>query len=266
MTLPLPILSLGAGRMGGALLQGLAAADALSPRDLLLLDPAPGEAARALAAAGARLNPAPEAAAEARLVLLAVKPQGWRAVAEPLAARLAPDVPVLSVLAGVRLAALREVFGGRPIARVMPTTAVAVARGSASVYAPDAAARAAAHALFSPVAAVVDLADEGLMDAATAVSGSAPAYLYAFVEALEAAGVTAGLTPDASAALARSTVAGAAALMAQSTASPAELRAQVTSPGGTTQAALDVLQPALGPLLRDAVRAAAARSRELAGG
>lgn len=261
MTLPLPLLVLGVGRLGGAMLTGLVEAGALAPRDLLLVDPAPGDAARGLVEGGARLNAG--AAAEARAVLLAVKPQGWRAAAEPLAADLPAGVPVVSVLAGVRLAALREVFGDRPIARVMPTTAVAIGQGAASVYAADPAAREAAHAIFSPVATVVDIPDEALMDAATAVSGSAPAYLYAFVEALEAAGASAGLTPEASSALARSTVAGAAALMARASASPAELRAQVTSPGGTTQAALDVLQPALGPLMRDAVRAAAARSREL---
>lgn len=255
----------GVGRLGGALLTGLVDAGAIAPRDLLLVDPAPGDAARRLAEGGARLDASPVAASEARAVILAVKPQGWRAAAEPLAAALAPAVPVVSVLAGVRLAALREVFGDRPLARVMPTTAVEIGQGAASVYAADPAAQDAAHAIFSPVATVVDLPDEALMDAATGVSGSAPAYLYAFVEALEAAGASAGLTPEASSALARSTIAGAAALMARAAASPAELRAQVTSPGGTTQAALDVLQPGLGPLMRDAVRAAAARSRELGG-
>lgn len=263
MTLPLPLLVQGVGRLGGAMLTGLVDAGALAPRDLLMVDPAPGEAARGLAERGARLNA--DAAAEARAMLLAVKPQGWRAAAEPLAAGLPPGVPVVSVLAGVRLAALREVFGDRPIARVMPTTAVAIGQGAASVYAADPVARAAAHALFSPIATVVDLSEEALMDAAVGVSGSAPAYLYALVEALEAAGASAGLDAEASARLARATIAGAAALMARTAAAPAELRAQVTSPGGTTQAALDVLQPALGPLMRDAVRAAAARSRELGG-
>ena len=103
------------------------------------------------------------------------------------------------------------------------------------------------------------------MHAATAVSGSGPAYLYAFVEALEAAAIRAGLPADAAAALAQSTIAGAASLMAMSEASPAELRAQVTSPGGTTQAALEVLLGANGlqPLLDEAVQAAIRRSREL---
>ena len=124
---------------------------------------------------------------------------------------------------------------------------------------------ARAEDLFAPVGTVVRLADEELMHAATAVSGSSPAYLYAFVEALEAGGVAAGLSPEAAADLVRSTIAGAAALMSASAHDPAELRRQVTSPGGTTQAALDVLmgEDGFGPLLRHAVAAAVRRSREL---
>jgi pyrroline-5-carboxylate reductase len=149
----------------------------------------------------------------------------------------------------------------------MPTTAVAIRQGTASVYAPDAEARARAHALFEPVATVVDLQAEDLMHAATGVSGSAPAYLYAFVEALEAAGLSAGLDDAAAKALARATIAGAAALLAESGEDPAELRRQVTSPGGTTAEALKVLMGdhGLGPLLREAVAACVRRSRELAG-
>ena len=128
-------------------------------------------------------------------------------------------------------------------------------------------ARAHAHALFEPVATVVDLDDEELMHAATGVSGSAPAYLYAFVEALEAAGQSAGLTEADAKALARSTIAGAAMLLAESGEDPAELRRQVTSPGGTTAEALKVLmgERGLGPLLEEAVAACVRRSMELAG-
>ena len=138
---------------------------------------------------------------------------------------------------------------------------------TASIYAADPAARERAHRLFAPVGTVADLADEDLMHAATGVSGSAPAYLYAFVEALEAAGAAAGLPPADSARLARSTIVGAAALLAQSGEEPAELRRQVTSPGGTTQAALEVLMGESGfpDLLRKAVAAAARRSKELGG-
>jgi pyrroline-5-carboxylate reductase len=147
----------------------------------------------------------------------------------------------------------------------MPTTAAAIGQGTASLFADDPAALARAHALFEPLGAVVDLADEGLMHAATAVSGSAPAYLYAFIEALEGAGAAAGLSPRDAGRLARSTLTGAAALLAQTGEDPAELRRQVTSPGGTTQAALDVLlgEAGLGQLLREAVVAAVKRSKEL---
>jgi pyrroline-5-carboxylate reductase len=127
-------------------------------------------------------------------------------------------------------------FGGRRTARVMPTTAVAIGKGVASIYAPDEEAHARAHALFKPVASVVDLSQESQMHAATAVSGSAPAYLYAFIEALEAAGTRQGLSEKASRRLARATIAGASALLELSGEEPAELRRQVTSPGGTTQA------------------------------
>ncbi len=257
-----PTLLLGAGRMGGALISGWLSVGALAPRDLLIVDPNPGQEAIAAGRDGALLNPEPERWREAEAVVLAVKPQGWREAATVLAERLAPDAAVLSVAAGVKLAALKEAFQ-RPAARVMPNTAVAVAKGSAAVFASDERALAAARRLFAPVATLVELTDEGLMDAATAVSGSGPAYLYAFVEALAAAGATAGLPAEAAAAMARSTVIGAAALLASGDVSPGDLRRQVTSPGGTTQAALDVLQPALATLLRDAVRAAADRSRTL---
>jgi pyrroline-5-carboxylate reductase len=262
-----PILMLGAGRMGGALISGWTKAGAFSPADLIIRDPHPGPEALAAQAAGATLNPPQAALAQARTVLLAVKPQLWREAAAGVAPHLAPDAVLVSIAAGVRAADLAQAFGGRAVARVMPTTAAAIGQGTASLYAADPAARERARALFAPVGVVVDLADEELMHAATAVSGSAPGYLYAFVEALEAGGIAAGLTPEASAQLVRATLAGAAALMAQSGQSPVELRRQVASPGGTTQAALDVLlgEAGLVPLVRRAVLAAAKRSRELGG-
>jgi len=262
-----PILMLGAGRMGGAILAGWRKADAFAPGELLIRDPQPSPLALALEGAGARLNPPEADLAQARTVLLAVKPQVWRETAAETAAWLAADAVIVSVAAGVQTSELGKAFGGRCVARVMPTTAAAIGQGTASLYADDPAALARAHALFEPLGAVVDLTDEAQMHAATAVSGSAPAYLYAFVEALEAAGASAGLSAKDAQRLARSTLTGAAALLAESGEDPAELRRQVTSPGGTTQAALEVLMSdqGLGPLLRDAVRAAARRSKELGG-
>lgn len=262
-----PILLLGAGRMGGALIDGWSRAGAYAPSETLLIDPHPSPEALAAVEAGAVLNPSDHQVRAARTVLLAVKPQLWRAVATEQADRLAPDAVIVSIAAGVKLSAIAEAFGGRAVARVMPTTAVAIGQGVASIYAPDPIARDRAHALFAPVATVADLENEGLMDAATAVSGSAPAYLYAFVEALEAAGEKAGLPRAVAQSLARATMAGSAAMMMKSGIEPAELRRQVTSPNGTTEAALKVLMAddGLMPLLQRAVDACAARSRELGG-
>ena len=260
-----PILMLGAGRMGGAMIEGWLAANAFAGGDLMVRDPQAGAVAFAAQAAGAALNPLDADLARARTVVLAVKPQIWREVAAQAAPWLHADAVIISIAAGVKSGDLGRAFGGRCVARVMPTTAAAIGQGTASLYADDPAALARAHALFEPLGAVVDLTDEALMHAATAVSGSAPAYLYAFLEALEAAGAAAGLSPRDAQRLARSTLTGAAALLARSGEEPAELRRQVTSPGGTTQAALDVLLAADGlpGLLREAVAAAVRRSKEL---
>ena len=262
-----PILMLGAGRMGGALIEGWSQKGAFTPSDLIIRDPYPSKEAQEAAKAGARLNPDDRVLAEAKVLLLAVKPQMWREAAAQITDLLAPDCIIVSIAAGVRAADISAAFGGRLVARIMPTTAVAVAKGVASVFAPDAKALSVAHALFDPVAVTVDVDDEGLMDSVVGVSGSAPAYLYAFIEALEATGPAHGLTAEASRKLARATIIGAAALLEASQEEPAELRKQVTSPGGTTQAALEVLmgEGGFGDLLARAVTAAVKRSRELAG-
>lgn len=257
------ILMLGAGRLGGALLNGWMSVGPVSMDDVLIRDPSPGADAEAAARAGAWLNPPDEALREAQVVVLAVKPQVWREVARAVEPLLNPDAVVVSVVAGVASADISAAFGGRTVARVMPTIAVALGQGTASIYAPTARARDRAHDLFDGLGATVDLKDEDLMHAATAVSGSGPAYLYAFVEALEGAARRHGFDADAAARLARSTVAGAASLLATSDLAPAALREQVTSPGGTTAAGLAVLTPALEDLLADTVAAAARRSREL---
>ena len=257
-----PVLLISAGRMGGALIAGWRRATAFPMTELMVRDPSPGPEALA---SGANLHPSRQEMRAAKTVVLASKPQIWREVAADVANDLAPDAVLVSVAAGVAAGDISEAYGGRPVARVMPTTAAAIGRGTASVYAADPEARARAHALLAPVGAVIDLDDEDLMHAATAVSGSAPAYLYAFVEALQAAGESLGLAPDAARQLARATTAGAAALMAETGAEAADLRRQVTSPGGTTEAALKVLmgEQGFGPLLKEAAAAAEQRSREL---
>ncbi len=260
-----PILMLGAGRMGGAMIEGWLRIGAVQPTDLILRDPHPGPMALAVQEAGAVLNPPTSELARARTVVLAVKPQLWRDVAAEVSDALAPDAVIISIAAGVNSSDIAKAFGDRAVARVMPTTAVAIGQGTASVFAETPMARAEARALFEPLGTVVDLVEETLMHAATAVSGSAPAYLYAFIEALETAGIAAGLSKGQAAHLARSTLTGAAALLASSGQDPAELRRQVTSPGGTTQAALDVLlaEDGLPSLLHNAISAAMRRSKEL---
>jgi pyrroline-5-carboxylate reductase len=260
-----PILMLGAGRMGGAILDGWARSQAFAAAELMIVDPQPSDAALAAERAGARLNPPDADLAAARTVLLCVKPQLWLDAAAQYAAWLAADAVIVSIAAGATSADLSREFGGRVVARVMPTTAAAIGQGTASLYADDPAALARAHALFEPLGVVVDLTDETQMHAATAVSGSGPAYLYAFVEALEAAGASAGLPAKDANRLARSTIVGAAALLAQSGAEPSDLRRQVTSPGGTTEAALNVLlgEHGMPRLLREAVVRAMRRSKEL---
>jgi pyrroline-5-carboxylate reductase len=262
-----PILMLGAGRMGGAILDGWAKAGAFEARDILIVDPAPSDAAQRAQAAGARLNPPDADLAQARTVILAVKPQKWLEAAGQHAAALSPEAVIVSIAAGVPSEAIARAFGGRVVARAMPNTAAAINRGVTSLYADDPAARARAHALFEPLGTVVDLADEALIHAATAISGSGPAYLYAFIESLEAAGAAIGLPRSDAVRLARATAIGAAALLEATGEEPSELRRQVTSPAGTTEAALNVLlgEHGLPPLLREAAAAAQRRSKELGG-
>ncbi|MEO7027078.1 MAG: NAD(P)-binding domain-containing protein, partial [Caulobacteraceae bacterium] len=154
-----PILIAGAGRMGGALIAGWRAAGVAADQ-ILIRDPAPGDVARTAVAAGAALNPENSALRRARSVILAVKPAGWREAAAELAPLLAEDAIVVSTLAGVGLAAVQDAFPAHPVARAMPTTAVAIGKGPISLIAADAAARARAMALFAPLGEVVELAGE----------------------------------------------------------------------------------------------------------
>lgn len=197
------------------------------------------------------------------VLVIAVKPAVWREAVVPLAANLPSDAVVVSVMAGVRASDLSSALPGRAVVRVMPTTAVAQAEGVAAVWSDDTSARAVAHSLFDPVADTVDLEEEGLLDAATAVAGSAPAFFYALAQALAAAGVEAGLTPDAAERLARGALRSAGS-GAGTDASVEALIARIASPGGTTRAGLDALAASgLAEVGRAAVEAAVARAREL---
>ncbi len=255
------VVLVGCGRLGSAMLEGWLATGAVAARDLIILSPSEKPAAEAARARGARINPPVDVLRAAQTVVLAVKPAMWRDALTPLVPYLQPEAVLVSVMAGVKAADLFAA-AGRPVARVMPTTAVAQGRGVEAVWSDDARALGAARSLFTPVADVAPLDDEALMDAATAVAGSAPAFIYAFVQALAAAGVAQGLSPDASDRLARGALRSAGAGLETGEGLDA-LIARIASPGGTTRAGLEAMAGAgdLNRAAEAAVRAAVARAK-----
>ena len=265
-----PILLIGAGRMGGALLKGWLARG-IGP--LLVVEPSPGAALLAQAKAGQIkvIAAADQAPSRLRACVIAIKPQILRHEAVRLAPIARTGTLMLSIAAGTSIATLRKHFGrGARIVRAMPNTPGAIGRGISSLFAPSAIEpreRRLAEALLEPLGETLWLNRETLIDATTAVSGSGPAYVFYLVEALAEAGRTIGLTPAVAEQLARATIMGAGALLASDPRPPAALRRDVTSPGGTTEAALAVLmgKDGLAPLMRAAVTAANRRARELSG-
>lgn len=258
-----PVVLVGCGRLGSAILEGWLLTDAVAPSELIILSPSEKPSAEAARAEGARINPDLEALRTARVIVLAVKPAMWRDVVTPLLPYLGDDATILSVMAGVTAPTLAEGIGGWPIVRVMPTTGVSRGRGVASVWAADPAARAVGRALFEPMAETVDLADEALMDAATAVAGSGAAYVYAFTEALARAGEAAGLDAATADVLARATLRSAADSMGEDALDA--LIGRIASPGGSTRAGLDALDRdgRLATMLEETVAAAVRRNREM---
>ncbi len=257
----------GAGKMGGAMLSGWLAGG-LQANRVVVIEPHPSEEIQALAATGIRLNPPAKHTGAVDTLVVAVKPQSFREAGAALKPLIGPATLVVSIMAGMPIAAIGEICGGA-VVRAMPNTAAAIGRGiTVAVAAPDvsAAQRAVADALLRATGAVEWIADETLMDAVTAVSGSGPAYVFLLAEELARAGVEAGLPAELATRLARETVAGSGELLHRSELAAATLRQNVTSPGGTTAAALDVLMGPNGlqPLLTRAVAAATRRSRELA--
>jgi pyrroline-5-carboxylate reductase len=264
------ILLVGAGKMGSAMLEGWLGLG-LDPKNAAVLEPQPARELTALAGRGLRLNPAASAIGEASAIVIAVKPQIASEVIPALAPYVGAGTVVVSIMAGQTLGFLEKALSQRAaLVRAMPNTPAAIGRGI-TVAVPNvrvsARQRELVHALLSATGAVEWIDDEALMDAVTAVSGSGPAYVFLLVEALARAGATAGLPADLAARLARATVAGSGELLQRSPLDPATLRQNVTSPGGTTAAALEVLSGphGLGELMARAVAAAAQRSRQLAG-
>jgi len=264
------ILLVGAGKMGSAMLEGWLGLG-LEPKNAAVLEPQPARELAALAGRGLRLNPAASAIGEASAIIIAVKPQIASEVIPTLASYVGAGTVVVSIMAGQTLGFLEKALSHRAaLVRAMPNTPAAIGRGI-TVAVPNvrvsARQRELVHALLSATGAVEWIDDEALMDAVTAVSGSGPAYVFLLVEALARAGAAAGLPADLAARLARATVAGSGELLQRSPLDPATLRQNVTSPGGTTAAALEVLSgpQGLDELMARAVAAATERSRQLAG-
>jgi pyrroline-5-carboxylate reductase len=266
-TLQGTIVLAGAGKMGGAMLSGWLAGG-LDPTRVVVIEPTPSDDIRALVAKGIRLNPPARDAGGAATLVVALKPQMFGEAGAMLKPLAGPTTLVVSIMAGTPIASIAEVCGGM-VVRAMPNTPAAIGRGITVAVAANNvsdAQRAVADALLRATGSVEWIDDEKLMDAVTAVSGSGPAYVFLLAEELARAGVEAGLPPELATKLARETVAGSGELLHRSEAPSATLRQNVTSPGGTTAAALDVL---MGPngmqsLLIRAVAAATRRSKELA--
>lgn len=261
------LVLLGCGKMGSALLAGWLSRG-VPAGAVWVVEPRPSDW---LAAQGVHLNAG--LPADPALALVAVKPQQMGEALPALAALGGGRTLVLTVAAGTPIAAYEGAFGaGTSVIRAMPNTPAAVGRGITAIVGNSAASEAQmalAETLLSAVGQVVRLDDEGQMDAVTAVSGSGPAYVFHLIETLAAAGEAEGLPPAMALQLARATVAGAGALAEAAEEDPGQLRVNVTSPKGTTEAALKVLMDAeagFPALMRRAVRAAADRSRELRNG
>jgi pyrroline-5-carboxylate reductase len=264
-----PLALIGAGKMGSAMLHGWLALG-LDSKKVAVFEPQPAPEIAALARGGLALNPPRDAAAHYEAVVLAIKPQIAPEVLSGITSLVSATTLVLSIMAGRTLAFMQQRLADAAIVRAMPNTPAAIGRGI-TVAVPNArvtqAQRALAHRLLHATGAVEWIEDEALMDAVTAVSGSGPAYVFLLAETLAQAGADAGLPRELADNLARATVAGSGELLFRSQLDPATLRQNVTSPGGTTAAALDILmgRDGLQDLMRRAVAAAARRSRELAG-
>jgi pyrroline-5-carboxylate reductase len=268
-----PRILVGCGKMGGALLSGWIERGA-DPQSLIIIEPA-AEAAEAIRAAhGVRVEADPSSLPgdiDPEVVIFAVKPQALDGIAPMYQGYSGGATVFLSIAAGKTIGFFEGALGADvAIVRTMPNTPAAVGRGITAAFAnPHVGARqrALCQELLEAVGEVVWVDDEGLLDAVTAVSGSGPAYVFLLIECLADAGVAAGLPADIAARLARATVAGSGELARLSSEAADQLRRNVTSPGGTTEAALGVLMAddGLPPLMRRAVDAATRRSRELAG-
>jgi pyrroline-5-carboxylate reductase len=269
--LPSSLVLVGAGKMGGAMLEGWLAVG-VPASGVTILDPRPADdMLRLCGERGIALNP-PAAPSAPDVVVLAIKPQMMDEAAPMVNGLLGPQTLVVSILAGKTIADLRaRMPRARAVVRAMPNLPASIGRGAtgaASNPETSEAQRLMADALLRSVGIVEWLPSEDLIDAVTALSGSGPAYIFHLAECLAEAGIGVGLPPDLAMRLARATVTGAGELLARSDLPPETLRQNVTSPGGTTAAALQVLMADPGgmkALMGEAVAAAKRRAEELAG-
>lgn len=268
---PRSICLVGAGKMGGAMLEGWLAAGTV-PAGSAVIEPYPSAALKDRAGRGEiRLNPSTENLPPPELLVLGIKPQSLEGAAPAIRHLAGPETLLVSILAGKTVGDLAAAFPEvRAVVRAMPNLPASIGRGAIGIYANPAATgrhRAVAAALLSANGVVEWVDREELIDAVTALSGSGPAYLFHLVEAMAEAGAAAGLPAGLAARLAQATVIGAAALLDGSGLPPAELRENVTSPAGTTAAALAVLMApdGLGALMTRTVAAAKRRAGELSG-
>jgi pyrroline-5-carboxylate reductase len=262
----------GAGNMGGAMLGGWLG-EGLDPTLVTVIDPSPPPAmADLIAQANIRHETSAPAELVANVLVLAVKPQIMDDVLPGVAGLMGPDSVAVSIAAGKTLASLEAGLGGGmpAVIRAMPNTPALIRRGITAAcpnrFVTDPQRDRVDH-LLKAVGSVEWVGDEALIDAVTAVSGSGPAYVFHLAECMAEAGIEAGLPAELAMKLARETVSGAGELLAQSVETPAKLRQNVTSPNGTTAAALSVLmeEGALADLMTRAIAAAKKRSEELSG-
>ncbi len=263
-----PLYLVGAGKMGSALLSGWLA-EGLDPGHVIVQDPSPpADAKLLLEKHKISYGPSMELTVAAKIVVLATKPQLFDDVLPGLIDKLDDQTLILSIAAGKTIADIQALLGQRPVVRAMPNTPAAVNAGITVAVANQSVSEGQiqqAKTLLSAVGEVAWIDQESLMDAVTAVSGSGPAYVFLLAECLSQAAEKAGLPPDLAQLLARKTISGSGVLLDSSAETAANLRTNVTSPGGTTEAALKVLmaEPGLAELLEEAVDAAKQRSREL---
>lgn len=262
---------IGVGNMGSALVRGVVRAGVISPQQVIVSDPAPGRARQLAEELGVKVAESNEQLAKASdHVLLAVKPWDAAPVLEEIQAHLDADQVVISIAAGVTLDAMRKALGEASphLVRVMPNTPALVRTGMFAVTAPDVPKEKVRGVLdLLQAAGRTVVVEEKLMDAATGLSGSGPAFVFVIIEALADGGVAAGLPRAAALEMAAQTVLGAAKLVLETGRHPGELKDAVTTPGGTTIAGLRALEEAgLRGALIEAVTAAAERSRELSRG